>query len=252
MKKKAVIFTVADEANKPFADQLEKSLRKFHSEEEVDFICYSAEDVGDKVNYYRQKPMFARFLIKTYDLVIGMDADQIITGKLDYILNEKYEVGVVMNFNPTDFKKYGPICVFDIPPQDYMNAGLVAMRSERFIINWWRLCTSAHFKNLQYKEQDLLNIMVQYGDFQVECFDFPNKAKNYSAWHGLVSKGEYAKMVMKDGKLILPKGENGYPEEDKEIKALHSAGGAGEKKINESYRLYFNEEVISYLDGLIA
>ena len=56
---------------------------------------------------------------------------------------------------------------------------------------------------------------------------------------------------MRDGKLILPKSDDKYPETDKEIKALHSAGGGHEKKIGDSYRIYFNEDVIKYIDGLI-
>lgn len=242
-------FTVADKNNLKFAKQLENSLKKFHPD--IPFFLYTEEDVGDPINYYRQKPMFARNLIKKYDLVIGADADQIITGSLDYILKENYEVGCVMNYNRTDPKKYGLVGVWDILPQEYMNAGFVAMRSERFILNWWRLCNSAHFNNAQYKEQDLMNIIIHYGDFKVECFDVPNAVKNYHAWHGLVSKGEWDKMIMKDGKLILPKTDDNYPEEDKEIKVLHSAGGGNEKKIGDSYRLYFSDEVIDYLEGLI-
>lgn len=246
---KPVVFTIADQNNMKHAEKMINSLKKFHPDLEV--IVYTEKDIGDPINYYRATPMFARFLIKKYNPVIKMDADQIVTGSLDYLLNQKCDIGTVMNINRVDHLKYAPVGVFDIVPQEYMNAGLVVMRDERFIVNWWRLCNSAHFKNLQYKEQDLMNIMIHYGDYKVVCFDYPDKVNNYHAWHGLIAKGEYDKMIMRDGKLILPKGEDGYPEQDKEIKVLHSAGGKNEKKIGDSYRLYFNEEVIKYIDGLI-
>jgi len=246
---KTIAYTIADKANKPHADKMITSFHKFHPDIEV--IVYNEKDIGNQVNYYRSTPLFAKELIKKYNLVLKLDADQIITGSLDYLFSEEYDVATVMNFNRVDPPKYGQVGVFDIAPPMYMNCGLVAMRSKKFIDHWWDLCNSFHFENLQYKEQDLLNILVYYGDYVVECLDYPNKVKDYHAWHGLVSKGEYNRMIMRDGKLILPKAKDRYPEEDKEIKVLHAAGGGGDKKIGDCYRLYFNEEVIAYIDGLI-
>lgn len=245
----AIAFTIADKNNIHHAEKMINSLHKFHPELEV--RVYKEEDIGDPINYYRSTPMFARLLIKKYDTVIKLDADQIITGNLDHVLNSKYDVGVVMNYNRVDPPKYGPVGVFDIVPQEYMNCGFVVLKSERFLLKWWQLCNSAHFMNLPYKEQDLLNILIHYGDYKVECFDYPNGIKNYHAWHGLISKGEYHRMEMRDGKLILPGAADGYPECDKEIKVLHAAGGGNEKRIGDSYRLFFNEECIKYIDGLV-
>lgn len=246
---KVIAFTIADDKNMVHAEKMINSFHKFHPDIEVKI--YGAKDVGEQKNYYRATPLFAKELIKDYDLVLKLDSDQIITGNLDYLFEEEYDVGTVINFNRVDTKTYGIVTVFNIPPQQYMNCGLVAMRSEKFIKHWWRLCTAPVFDTLQYREQDLLNLIIHYGDYQVECFDYPNKTKGYSAWHGLISKGEYSKMIMRDGKLVLPKSEDRYPEQEKEIKVLHSAGGGHEKKIGDSYRVYFNDEVIKYIDGLI-
>ncbi len=246
---KIKVFTIADKDNMVHAEKMINSFHKFHPD--MDVKIYNEKDVGDKVNYYRATPMFGRKLLKDYDLVLKLDADQIITGSLDYIFKGEYDVGVVLNFNRVDQKTYGIVTVFDIEPTAYVNCGLVAMRNKKFVEHWWRLCNSQHFMNLQYREQDLLNVMIHYGDYKINCFDFPDKVENYQAWHGLISKGEYNKMVMRDGKLILPKNEDKYPEVDKEIKVLHSAGGSNEKKVGDSYRLYFSEEVIKYIDGLI-
>lgn len=244
-----IAYTVADDANKKHADKLIRSFHKFHPDIEV--RLYGANEVGKKENYYRQKAMFARGLIKDYDLVIGLDADMIITGKLDYMFTEPYDVGTVLNFNKVDKEMYGDISVLDIPPQMYVNAGLVAVRSKAFVEHWWTLCNSYHFNNLRYREQDILNIMVHYGDYEVECFDLPNDTQNYHAWHGLVAKGEYLNMIVKDNKLILPVGKDGFPDHEKEIKVLHSAGGGNEPKVGDAYRIQFNEDVIKYIDGLL-
>ena len=173
MKQKIIAFTVADKANKKHANKMIKSFHKFHPDIEVKI--YNEKDVGDDVNYYKATPMFAKELIDDYDLVIKMDADQIVTGNLDYLFKAQYDVGTVLNFNRADHKMYGRVTVFDVPPVMYVNCGLVAMRSKSFINHWWNLCNSYHFENLQYKEQDLLNILVHYGDYVVDCFDFPDK-----------------------------------------------------------------------------
>jgi hypothetical protein len=246
---KIIAFTIADQNNQVHADKLEKSFHHFHPD--IELKVYSEKDIGNKINYYRSTPMFAKDLIDEYDLVLKLDSDQLVVGNLDFIFDKGYDVGTVLNFNRVDPPKYGNVAVFDIAPTEYMNCGLVAMRSKRFIDHWWDLCNSNHFNNLKYKEQDLLNVLVHYGDYDITCFDFPDQAYKYSAWHGLISKGEYLKMEMRNGKLILPKAKDNYPEQDKEIKVLHSAGGGFEKRIGDSYRRLFNEEVIKYIDSLI-
>ena len=217
-----IAFTVADETNKPHAEKMINSLHKFHPDLEV--IVFNEKDVGEVVNYYKATPMFARELIKEYDVVLKLDADQIITGNLDYLFDEDYDVGTVLNYNRVDSKVYDPVGVWNVSPEAYMNCGLVAMKNQEFIDHWWMLCNKPYFNMFRYREQDLLNILVEYGNYTVECFDIPNKIKDYDAWHGLVSKGEYDKMVMKDGELILPVGEDDYPKSEKVIKVLNSAG----------------------------
>lgn len=241
---KIIAFTVADENNMPYAKKMANSFNYFHPDIEVKI--YTQEDIGDKINFYRQKPFFARELIKEYDLVIGLDADQIITGDLSYIFDREFDLAVPNNFCRSDVPKYGYVTVFDIPPDQYMNCGLVMMKSKEFVDHWWNLCNSYHFEKLRYKEQDIMNIMIHYGRWNTIALDSP---KNMDAWHGLLSKGEWLKMKLVDGKLILPKADDMYPEADKEIKVMHWAGGGNEPKLN--YRITCSEEVIKYLDKLV-
>lgn len=254
-KKPVIMFTVCDNANLPYAKKFENSLRKFHSEKDLPFLIIGEDVVrqtGDPDIFYKQKPYFAKPLLKEYELVIGVDADQLVLGDLNHILSLKdYEVGTVLNYNRVDPPVYGVVQVWDIHPQRYYNCGLVAMRSERFVDHWLNLCNSEHFKNYRYREQDLLNVLCYYGNYMVRCFDDYDRMYEYSAWHGLLSKGTGLRMILKDGKVILPKADDNYPERDKEIKIYHAGGGtSGVDKMN--YKTWFPEEIIAHIDKLVA
>lgn len=242
---KIIAFTCADQNNMEYAKKMANSFHFFHPDIEVKI--YTEKEIGDPVNWYKQKPLFAKELIKEYDLVIGLDADQIITGDLSYAFDKEFDIAVVNNFCRSDVSRYGLVSVFDIPPDQYMNCGMVMMKSKKFIENWWNLCNSFHFQNMRYREQDLLNLMIHFGDWNVLPLDRPTKECN--GWHGLLSKGEWLKMKLVDGKLILPKADDKYPESDKEIKVMHWAGGGNEPKQN--YRISCTDEVIDYLDELV-
>lgn len=252
--RKTLIYTVADNNNLKWAKNLGNSLRKFHTKKEVDFHIVSGEELNkylkdDPMFYYRQKPILAKKYLEDYNLVIGFDADSIVTGNLYYLLNMPYDVATVYNWNRVDPPIYGEIGLATIAPQEYFNCGLVAMRSKKFIKEWLRLCFSPHFDRMPYREQGFLNILAHYGDYDVLRLDDYNRITNESSWWGLRSKGEWNKIELKDNKLILPQAPNNYPEMEKEIKVIHWGGGADPKKMN--YRIFFNEDVIKRLDYLI-
>lgn len=254
MSNKKIAFTIADNNNIKYAENMVKSLRKFHGKDEIDVKIYREDDIAkykDPNFFYRATPIIAQELIKDYEMVLKLDADQLITGSLDYIINsEGWDVGTVYNWNPTDPKTYGVVTVATIDPIMYFNCGLVAMRSKAFIDHWKFLCFTEHFDKMRYREQDLLNVMCHYGNYKVRSFDDPDKTNQYAAWHGLRSKGEWIKIVVKDGELVLPADtETGYPHVDTKIKVLHWAGG--NEPIKQNYRIGFNEEVIEYLDNLL-
>lgn len=263
MRKPMIAFTIADENNMWMVEKLTNSLRKFHSEEELPLMVISGDDLKSRVKkdpnfFYRATPIIAKELIKDYELVIKLDCDQLITGDLDFVLNSKgWDVGTVINYNRADAQIYGMVTVWDIDVTKYYNCGLVAMRSEEFINHWFNLCNSWHFSNYQYREQDLLNIICHYDSFKVKCFDYYDPVYAYSAWHGLVAKSEWAKVMLvddaeaKQGKrlMLFPAGDD-YVVRPTEVKVLHWAGGNMEQKLH--YRTKFTEDVITYLDYLIG
>ena len=243
-KKKIVAFTIADDANLKYAKMLENSLRKFHTKEKLPFDIIGADRIKvtkDPDFFYRATPRVAMDLIKEYETVIKFDADTIVCGNLSHIWKEDFDVGVVNNSNPREMKKL-TVGVWDIHPLAYVNCGLVVMKSEEFINHWWGLCCSDHFNTYQYREQDLLNIMIFYGNYKVKFLD---AGKN---WNGLISKGFWPYCEMRDNDIVLPKNNEWPTNEDKIIKVIHWAGGNDPDKMK--FRLHFKPEVIERLEWL--
>jgi hypothetical protein len=251
---KNVAFVVADNNNMKYAKMMINSLRKWHTEEELPVVIVNEEKIAsynDDKFFYRATPVVARELSREYDLVLKLDADQIITGDLNHILNdESFDVAVVSNINRIDPPVYGYVSFASILPDEYYNCGLVAMRNKDFIRQWYNLCFSKHFIRCQYGEQDLLNVLCHYGPFKVRILDLPLNTWEDHTWNGLIAKGEGMRMEVEDGKLVLPKADDNYPSEKVVIKAYHWAGGNSLDKMN--YRLCFPEPVVDWVDWLVS
>lgn len=258
MKKPVIAFTIADEKNMKYAKMLENSLRKFHTEKELPLRIISGDDLkaelaNDPHFFYRATPVIGEKLLKEYDLVIKLDADQIITGDLNYILNTKdYDVGTVLNWNRIDPQTYGLVQGWGISPVEYFNCGLVAMRSEKFAHHWAVTCFTPQFDRLQMREQDLLNILCYYGNYNVRCFDHGDGLSDYYSWHGLISKGEWLRAEMKGDKIVVPPDTSSKSAFTREwqIRVIHWAGGSEAEKMN--YKTRFNDEVTKRLDYLVS
>lgn len=263
---KTVFFAACDNNNFPYAVMFWNSMVKFHSPEKIDMILYTTENkkeelaklpkgikiedltkiLKDDPNFwYRQKPILMEPLLEKYELVVGFDVDQIVLGDLDYILETKdYDVGTVINWNRIDPQTYGYVQFQGIQPPEYFNCGLVAVRSKKFVHHWRVLCFSPQFDRLQYREQDLLNVLCYYGNYNVRCFDIPDGVAKYAAWHGLISKGEYMTAELRGNDIIIPKGQGDapFPPEDMKLKVIHAGGGGQPNKMN--FRTWFKDEKI--------
>lgn len=257
MKKPIIAWSFAYSGRSlEYIKKMTNSLRKFHSEEELPLIVYGADvykTLTDEnpLNNKRLAPLITRNLIKEYDTVLHLDADQIITGSLDRLIQMKdYDAAAPYNFNRVDPKRYGIVKVWDIEPKDYFNIGTFLVRSEEFAEHWWSLCNSYHINNYQYHEQDLFNIVAHYGNYNIKRLDEWDAKENYGAFYGLISKGEGLRMKVVNNELILPKADDGYPLHDTVIKIIHFAGG--DQSIDKfNYKIFYNEEVNIFLDKLI-
>jgi hypothetical protein len=120
-KKKVIFFAACDNNNFPYAITFWRSMTKFHSPLDVGMVLYTTEKrpeelkklpsgvkvidldpflKDDQLFFYRQKPILAEPYMDKYELVVGFDVDQIVTGNLDYIINvADYDVGTVINWN---------------------------------------------------------------------------------------------------------------------------------------------------------
>jgi len=276
MKKQALFFAAADIQNFPYAVKFWNSMTKFHSPKDVDMIFWTNEkrpemlkqlpkgimvaDItpfikDDPIFWYRQKPLLAEQYMDEYELVVGFDVDQIVCGDLNYIIKTKdYDLGTVINWNRVDPQMYGfvDLARLGVPPVEYYNCGMVAMRSKKLVHHWKVLCYSPEFNYMQYKEQDVLNILAHFGNYNVRCFDLADGPANYYAWHGLIVKGEMMRIELRGNDLVVPQGEGDtpFPPADMKIKLIHFAGGQGAQKFN--YKIMVKENVAKKIDALIA
>lgn len=274
MKKPALFFTAASSSHFQYALPFWKSLTKFHSSKDIDMVFFTDEKdpkrlqslpegiqikdltpyLKDPLFWYRQKPVLAEQFMDDYELVVGFDSDQLVLGSLDYIVKtQDYDIGTVINWNRSDPEVYGfvELARIGIVPVEYFNCGLVAMRSKKFVHHWNILCFSPQFERVQYKEQDILNVLCYYGNYNVRCFDHGDGVAKYVAWHGLIAKGELARAIIRDNDLIVPKGfgDTPFPAEDTLLKVVHLGGGSGAPKDN--WGVYFQPEVMEKIQELI-
>lgn len=228
--KRRIAFCPADNKNEQFYQQLVKSLRKFHSEEELPLLRFDNPG-ADLRFWYQATPIIAKELLKEYKTVIKLDADQIICGDISRIWDESdyFDVGVVMN-DPSY-----PIRLWDISPGSrYYNNGLVVIRSREFVEHWHRLCMSRHFDNYQFREQDLLNILCS------DYFNYKVKWLEEKDFYGEQAKPYLTKSYLKDGKIFIG---------DAQLKVWHAGGGNVPNKGN--FRIRFPKDVSDFIETLI-
>ena len=228
---KRCFFTIADRANMQYFEGLKNSLAKVTKDPLILIDEFKIQQLGDPQFFYRATPIIASGLLRDYDAVCKLDADQIILGNLDHIWEGDWDVGTVLN----DFTY--PIGVWDI--KTYYNCGLVVLKNKDFVTHWLRLCMSDHFPRYQFREQDLLSILTSdYFNYRVKCLDDGDKI------HGEWAKSLWPQTFMRDGKVIIP-----TPKGEKELLVVHFAGGQDPNKGN--YRIRFQPDVVKHIETLI-
>lgn len=257
VKRPACFFTVATISHLQYAIPFFKSLTKFHSPKDIDMLLYTDETrpeelgklpegikivdlkpyLADELFFYRQKPTLMEPLLDEYELVVGFDSDQLVVGDLTPLLeSQDFDAGVVINWNRHD-EKFFPVVEIGrlgIPPVAYYNCGLVALRSKAFCHNWLVNCYTNEFNFMQYKEQDVLNILCHFGNWNVRCFDMPDGPESPVSWYGIVGKGEWVRAVVENNKVMVKKGlgPTPFPPTDVQIRVLHWGGGNSGGKCN--------------------
>lgn len=236
MKEKIVFYTyVSDEYYEGIGTPLLiNSFKRFHPD--IELIVFRQEII-DKVftekNLYFEnaKPTFAKLLTDSYDLVVSIDADTIITGRLEEILKNDYEVGSV-----TQVCDIAGASIENISPEMYVQAGLIASRNARF----WDIWEEANkdTEKYIYREQDILNL-IWYNNPEVskmtrKIFD---KDKDY---YGVKSLGREKEFYIEASKLMC---------RNEQVFCYHNARGHYLPKLQFD-QLGFTPEVIEYLNKI--
>ena len=227
-------FTSDDYYERIGTPKLINSFKKFHPE--IELIVFR-QDIINKVfaeksvNFENAKPSFAKLLTNNYDLIVSIDADTIITGRLDGILEDDYEVGSVVQLCNISRPS-----IENVTEEMYVQAGLVASRNKRF---WdiWEEANKGAMKYI-YKEQDVLNLVwhnnPEVSKMKKKVFD---KTKNY---YGVKSLGQEKEFYVEGDKLMC-RGE--------QVFCYHNAGGHYMPKLQFDV-LGFTPEVIEYLNNI--
>lgn len=174
---KKVVFTAVDdrlyypEGTHIFLN----SFRRFHPD--IDVVVFRQDTVDrlfkeKNINWFQAKPFLAELLEGTYDLIVNMDADHVVTGRMTEVFdNVDYEVGFPWNFNDYENASFA-----NITEEMYLQAGMVASTSHEF----WKTWREANKDAMQYlrKENDIVNLVVynQMPHLKLKIFD---KEKNY-------------------------------------------------------------------------
>lgn len=208
---KTVFFTIVDDrVFYPGGTHiLVNSFKRFHPD--IDLVVFR-QDMIDKVfkekniNFYQAKPTFAKLLTSKYDLVVNIDCDHIITGRLDEVLKGDYDVGAPWNFNDYENASFE-----NITEEMYLQAGMVASTNKKF---WdvWEIENRDAMKYLR-KENDIVNLVVynHMPELKLNIFD---RHENY---YGCKSLGrEPSFTINEQGETIC---------RDEKVVAYHFARG---------------------------
>jgi hypothetical protein len=232
-KEKAVFFTfVSDDYYTPIGTpKMINSFKRFHPD--IDLVVFR-QDVIDFMferygflNWLNAKPTFAKLLADKYDLVVNIDADSVILGRLDEVLKQDYEVGVAWNYNDYENRS-----VENVTEKMFVNAGLVASRRKEF----WDIWEKENAQAYKYvcAENDILSL-IWYNNtaFNKKIFD---KKKDY---YGCKSLGREREFEIKDNKVMC-RGE--------QVLLYHHAKGPGAMPKLQFEKMGFNDDVVRYMN----
>lgn len=251
-KKEVIAFTVADEQLYPYAKQLERSIRHFHTEKELPFKIITGQTLQayhglDNKFHLRSTPFIAEQLLKDYDLVIRIDPMTIVTGDLNYVIQTKdYDIATVMNYQRG---LTGLTQGWGITPVEYFSSTFVALRSEKAAHHWNAINSTQQFDRLMYAEQDSLNITAYYGNFNLRCLDHGDGVAEHYSMYGLVSRPVWPYLYIEDNKIVVDKHLDGnFPPRKFEVRVLNFRDQLGQA-IN--YKTRLSKDVIKYLEKIV-
>ncbi|MBF8249488.1 MAG: hypothetical protein HW400_89 [Candidatus Levybacteria bacterium] len=209
------------------------SFKRFHPD--IDLVVIRQNTV-DKlfpekgIDWYNATPYFAQFLFDDYDLVVKMDADHIVAGRMTEIFdNVDYDVAGPWNFND-----YENMSVESVTAEMYVQGGLIASTSKEFWLKWQEMNSDA--KKYRGRENDVLNLVI-YKAMPELKLKIVDKERDY---YGCKSLNREPEFYLENDKLMC-RGE--------QVLAYHNAKGGVYPKLDFD-NMPFTDEVKKWLKGI--
>jgi len=199
------------------ANKLVTSFKYFHPN--IPFVLYEDEDINRvykkyNVNYSNALPCIMLDAKQRFDanFICHIDADSLVLGKLDSILEMDYEVASCRNDCDNHTQKEietRPIGIKDIDNSEYVSCGCVSTNSVKFLENWNEL------------NQYIVKIyggvisfwMSDQNAMNLEFHSEGNKIKDYKTKildpkGGKVFYGPSANMYYNQSKVFIPRNDD--------------------------------------------
>ena len=217
-------------------DDFIKSFKHFHPE--IELKIFREQEIKEtfatdaRLNYYNSKATFALKFIDNYDLVVWIDVDHLIFGRLDSILENRYAIAAPSNFN-----KYQNTSIGEMDEKHYFNGGIIASGSKPF----WELYEHNSLNwamEYSHKDNDILNLLLKGTKLKNKYLDGSNDFNDdgFKEYYGCASLGQESEV-----KIV-----NNRPEiHGKPIKAYHFAKGDKNKPHPKDL---FNQDVINWIN----
>lgn len=212
---KAIAYTVvSDDIAYYLAERVKNSFEHFHEGIPFKIITrYDEQEIFGELSKPKIGSWYANLSIKmanyykdNYEVVIKLDADVVITSRLDEFLDKEYDIACSLNC-----KNVGGIDYKRFP--DYCNLGVTAIRSKEFAKDWEKLSYDPEFlkaNDLGYMEQDVMNWLAFGGKYKTLIVD------KEGCYYNETGREHWDKIKIRHQGLFIG---------DRKLKAMHWAGG---------------------------
>ena len=208
------------------------SFKYFHPD--IDLVVFR-QDIIDKIfkekgiNFYNAKPTFAKLLTPYYDLIVNLDSDHVVLGRLDKILKGDFDV-----CGPSNLNDYENMTVENVTKEQYVQGGMIGSTNKKF----WDIYEEANKDAMKYRcrENDILNI-IWYNNPEVVAMNkvILDQNKDYYGCKALNREKEF----YMDGDKVMCRGEQVYL-------FHHAKGGHLPKLVYET--MGFPQPVVDFMN----
>lgn len=245
------------------AKKLKSSFQYFHPD--IPFVLYGEEDINRVYKDYgvdlgNALPCLMLDIKRKYDAeyICHIDADSLVLGKLDKILDFDYEIASCLNncdIGNRDERMNRPQQLWNLPNNKYVSCGCLVTNSEVFLLNWHELNRQiienyGGIKEFWMCDQNWMNVLFHSGQFKNKILDPLNGDVFYGASANTFSQNSHnLEHITKEWGINswqswfdIEYKENKFMLYGKEVKILHNAGGGNPKTVIKCHFGLFNPE----------